>query len=92
LGGRIGAAGNSILNVDMPRFDERSQGRLLGHLCGMVGATIGIDAILSRFFQNYVRLFPYGVAGFLISIFMIAVGARVVSENRRRKSKGPWGV
>ena len=76
----------------MFRFDERRQGRVLGHLCGAVGATIGIDAILSKFFQNYIRLFPYGISGVLISIFMIAVGARVVSETRRRKTKGPWGV
>ncbi|HZT51100.1 MAG TPA: hypothetical protein VFA22_04165 [Stellaceae bacterium] len=76
----------------MARFDERTQGCVLGHLCGAVGATIGIDAVLDRFFQNYIRLFPYGLAGILISVFMIALGARVVSENTRRKSKGPWGI
>ena len=76
----------------MIKFDESSQGRVLGHLCGVVGASIGVDAILPRFFQNYVKLFPYGLSGVLISIFMIAVGARVVRENRRRKSKGPWGI
>ena len=76
----------------MRKFDERLQGRLLGHLCGMVGATIGIDAILSSLLQKYVTVFPYGLAGFVISVFMIAVGARVVSENRSRKTKGPWGV
>jgi hypothetical protein len=89
---RIEPAGNSGSIADMQRFDERCQGRVLGHLCGIVGAAIGVDAILTRFFHNYVRLFPYGLSGLLISVFMIALGARVVSENRRRKSKGPWGV
>jgi hypothetical protein len=78
--------------MPMFKFDERLQGRLLGHLCGLVGTTIGIDAILALFLQNYVSLFPYGLAGFIVSVFMVAVGARVVGENTRRKTKGPWGV
>lgn len=75
----------------VPMFDARRQGSFLGHICGVVGVVIGADTILDKFTQNYVRLFPYGVTGIVISIFMIAVGARVVSESQRRNWKGPWG-
>lgn len=75
----------------MLRFDEKSQGRLLGHVCGAVGATIGADAVLARFAQNYLALFPYGLSGVVISLLMVALGARIVNENRRCKPKGPWG-
>jgi hypothetical protein len=78
--------------LPMLKFDERLQGRLLGHLCGLVGTMIGLDSILATVLQNYTAVFPYGFAGFVISVFMVAVGARVVSENGRRKTKGPWGL
>ena len=66
-------------------------GRLLGHLCGVTGATIAIDGILGKFDADYVRLFPYGDAGFLIALFLIVLGLRVVSENLpRRRVKSSW--
>ena len=72
-------------------LDTRREGRILGHMCGVVGVVIGADTILDKFAQNYVRLFPYGVSGIIISVLLIVVGARVVSESRRRNFKGPWG-
>jgi putative Mn2+ efflux pump MntP len=72
-------------------FDARRQGRILGHMCGVVGVTIGADTILGKFAQNYVRLFPYGLSGIIISLLMIVLGARVVSESQRRNFKGPPG-
>jgi hypothetical protein len=65
-------------------------GRLLGHLCGIVGATIAIDGLIGRFNETYVRIYPYGDGGFVIAVFLIALGARVVNENLPRKIRGPW--
>jgi hypothetical protein len=72
-----------------PMFDARRQIRLLGHMCGVTGVAIGADTIFGKFSQNYMRLFPYGMTGILISIFMIVVGARVLSEGQWRNWKGP---
>jgi hypothetical protein len=75
-------------------FSEKlSIGRVLGHMTGVVGVTIGVDPVLSALFTHYVRLYPYRhlTAG-LLSILLIALGARVIQENPpRRKWKGPWG-
>ena len=71
-------------------LDLRRQGRILGHMCGVTGVAIGADTILGKFSQNYIRMFPYGLTGILISIFMIVVGARVLSESQWRNWKGPW--
>jgi hypothetical protein len=69
-------------------FDTRRQIRFLGHMCGITGVAIGADAILSKFAQNYIRLFPYGLTGIIISLFMIVVGARVLNESQWRNWKG----
>lgn len=71
-------------------FDARRQARLLGHICGVTGVAIGADTILGKFSQHYMRLFPYGLTGILIGLFMVVVGARVLSENQWRNWKGPW--
>jgi hypothetical protein len=73
----------------VPMFDAKRNGRILGHFCGVVGVAVGADTILDKFAQNYLRLFPYGLSGIVISLFMIALGARVVAENQRRNWKGP---
>jgi hypothetical protein len=72
-------------------FDAKRNGRILGHFCGVVGVAVGADTILDKFAQNYLRLFPYGLSGIVIGLFMIALGARVVAENQRRNWKGPGG-
>ena len=58
----------------------------------VLGVVIGADTYLYKFAQNYVRLFPYGVSGIIISVLLIVVGARVVSESRRWNFKGPSGA
>jgi hypothetical protein len=69
---------------------HRTQGCVLGHLCGVVGATIAIDGIVEKFALHSVRIFPYGNVGFIIAALMLVLGARVVRENLPRKSRGPW--
>ena len=74
-------------------FRQKLQmGRLLGHVTGVVGVTIGVDPFLSALLTHYVRMYPYRhFTAAVLSVLLIVLGARVVQENQpRRKWKGPW--
>lgn len=71
-------------------LNDKSLGRLFGHVCGIVGVMIGVDPLLAVLFVRYVRLFPYAdFVSAALSALLIAFGAYLVRENLPRRR--PWG-
>jgi hypothetical protein len=64
--------------------------RIVGHSFGVIGAIMGIDAIVTSINPRFLRLFPYEFSGIqqtsaaLISIGLVALALWLVSERDQR--------